>query len=71
MEKSMRQTMVKALMAHAKGEIELHKANVEVYMHNPAGIGEHNDIMEAVQCELDKMAAANDRLEMLETYFAD
>jgi hypothetical protein len=40
-------------------------------MHNPAGIGEHNDIMEAVQCELDKMAAANDRLEMLETYFAD
>jgi hypothetical protein len=71
MEKSMRQTMVKALMAHAKGEIELHKANVEVYMHNPAGIGEHSDIMEAVQCELDKMAAANDRLEMLETYFAD
>lgn len=67
----MRQTMVKALMAHAKGEIELHKANVEVYMHNPAGIGEHSDIMEAVQCELDKMAAANDRLEMLETYFAD
>lgn len=67
----MRQTMVNALMAHAKGEIELHKANVEVYMRNPAGIGEHSDIMEAVQCELDKMAAANDRLEMLETYFAD
>jgi len=67
----MRQTMVKALMAHAKGEIELHKANVEVYMHNPAGIGEHSDIMEAIQDELDKMAAAHDRLEMLETYFAD
>lgn len=67
----MRQTMVNALIAHAKGEIELHKANVEVYMRNPVGIGEHNDIMEAVQCELDKMAAANDRLEMLETYFAD
>jgi hypothetical protein len=68
---TMRQTIVNALTSHAKGEIELHKANVEVYMRNPAGIGEHSDIMEAIQCELDKMAAAHDRLEMLETYFAD
>jgi hypothetical protein len=68
---TMRQTIVNALTSHAKGEIELHKANVEVYMRNPAGIGEHSDIMEAVQCELDKMASAHDRLEMLETYFAD
>ena len=67
----MRQTIVNALTSHAKGEIELHKANVEVYMRNPAGIGEHSDIMEAIQDELDKMAAAHDRLEMLETYFAD
>ena len=27
--------------------------------------------MEAIQEELDKMAAASDRLEMLETYFED
>jgi hypothetical protein len=35
------------------------------------GIGEHSDIMETIQGELDKMASAHDRLEMLETYFND
>ena len=35
----------------------------------PAGIGEHSDIVEAVIAELDKMAAAADRLEMIEKYF--
>ena len=37
----------------------------------PAGIGEHSDITEAVMAELDKLAAANDRLEMIEKYFGD
>jgi hypothetical protein len=35
----------------------------------PAGIGEHSDVVEAVIAELDKLAAANDRLEMLKVYF--
>tara|TARA_A200000159_G_C7182485_1_gene280173 strand:+ start:475 stop:669 length:195 start_codon:yes stop_codon:yes gene_type:complete len=61
----MREQMIKALLAHAEGEVALHKANVEVYLANPAGIGEHSDIMEAVQAELDKMATANDRIEMI------
>jgi len=58
-----------ALIKHAEGNIELHKANVEVYLDNPAGIGEHSDIMEAIQAELDKMAIHIDRLEALEAYF--
>ena len=32
----------------------------------PAGIGEHADITEAVMAELDKMAAAQDRIDMLD-----
>jgi hypothetical protein len=47
----------------------LHKTNVDVYLKGPMGIGEHSDIMETIQGELDKMASAHDRLEMLETYF--
>ena len=35
----------------------------------PAGIGEHSDVTEAVIAELDKMAAADDRIEMLKKYF--
>ena len=34
----------------------------------PAGIGEHSDITEAVIAELDKLATADDRLEMINKY---
>ena len=58
-----------AALAQAKGELVVHKANIQVYQTMPAGIGEHSDITEAVIAELDKMAAADDRIEMLEKYF--
>ena len=55
----------------AEGEIAVHLANIEVYKTMPAGIGEHSDVTEAVISELDKLAAADDRLEMLNKYFKD
>ena len=58
-----------AALAQAKGELEVHKANIQVYQTMPAGIGEHSDVTEDVIAELDKMAAAHDRIEMLEKYF--
>ena len=61
--------LLKAALAQAKGELEAHKANILVYQTMPAGIGEHSDITEAVIAELDKMSAANDRIEMLNKYF--
>lgn len=51
---------------HARGDLERAKTNILVYMHNPAGIGEHSDVVEAIQSELDKMAIATDRLDMIE-----
>tara|TARA_R100001460_G_scaffold5216_1_gene14631 strand:+ start:1758 stop:1976 length:219 start_codon:yes stop_codon:yes gene_type:complete len=65
----MKQEMVDVLREHAKANINLHKANINVYLKNPSGIGEHSDIMEAMQAELDKMAMHEDRLEILDTYF--
>ena len=65
----MREQLLRAMLAHAQGEIEKHKANVNVYLEHPAGIGEHSDVTEAVIAELDKMAAADDRIEMLKKYF--
>ena len=52
----------------AEGELEVHKTNIAVYQTMPAGIGEHSDIVEAVMAELDKMAAAHDRIEMIDKY---
>ncbi len=58
------------VLAHAHGEIEKHKVNVNVYLENPAGIGEHSDITEAIQVELDKIARYHDQVEVIEKYFA-
>ena len=38
----MRNQIVSALLAHAQGDIQKHKMNVEVYLKNPVGIGEHH-----------------------------
>ena len=45
----MREQLLRAVLSHATGEIEKHKANVNVYLEHPAGIGEHSDITEAIQ----------------------
>ena len=61
----LRQNLINAAKKHAEAEIELHKTNIEVYMEKVVGIGEHSDIVETIQKELDAMATAHDRLEML------
>ena len=65
----MRKQLLSALLAHATGEIEMHKANVEVYLNNPVGIGEHPDVTQAIQEELDKIARWHDQVEVIKTYF--
>ena len=62
---SMRKTIINALKAHAMGDIKKHLANIEIYLENPAGIGEHSDVMEAIQVELDQVAKYHDQLEVL------
>ena len=65
----MREQLIAALKAHAQGEIAMHKANIEVYLRNPVGIGEHPDLTQAMQEELDKIARWDDQLEVLNKYF--
>jgi hypothetical protein len=65
----MRDQILEAARKHAEGEVAVHKTNIEVYLANPAGIGEHSDVTEAVIAELNKLAEADDRLEMLNKYF--
>ena len=65
----MRTTLLKALLSHAKGHLEKHKANVEIYLENSVGIGEHSDVMEAIEKELDMVAKYHDQIEILQKYF--
>jgi len=61
--------IIEALKSHAQGHIDKHKMNVKIYLENPAGIGEHSDIVDAIEHELMEMAKYDDQLEMIEKYF--
>lgn len=67
----MRNLLIKAFKSHAEGHIDKHVANVEVYLKNPAGIGEHSDIMEAIEIEIEQIAKYDDQLEMIKKYFPE
>ncbi len=64
----MRDKLIKALLSHAQGDISKHLANVEVYLTNPAGIGEHSDIMEAIEHELNQVAKYQDQVDIIKKY---
>ena len=59
-----------ALKKKLEGDIAVHKTNIDVYMNNTVGIGEHIDIVETVEKELDKLSAAEDKLETLINNFS-
>ena len=61
--------LLKALLAHAQGDIAKHKANVEVYLTNPVGIGEHSNVVEAIEEELNMIAKYQDQIEVIQKYF--
>ena len=65
----MRDKLINAIKSHAQGHIDKHKANVEVYLTNPVGVGEHPDIIEAVEKELKVIAEYDDQLQIIEKYF--
>ena len=65
---NMREKLKSAIIAHATGEIQVHLANVDVYLNNPVGIGEHSDVTDAIQCELDKIARYDDQIEVIKKY---
>ena len=60
---SLRNRMIDALVKHLEGKVAYHKANVEVYLQNPAGIGEHPDVMEALTEEVKQVTEYQDILE--------
>ena len=65
----MKEQLVKALLAHVQGDIQKHVANVEVYLTNPAGIGEHSNIVEAIEQEINEIAKYQDQIDIINKYF--
>ena len=68
---SLRKTILASLVLEAEGIIAKAKSNVEVYLHNPAGIGEHSDVMAAIQEQLDVIAKQEERIDVIDKHFID
>jgi len=65
----MRREILEALRALSVGSIKKAKMNIEVYLSNPVGIGEHPDVLGAIQDQVDVIAKEQERIDILEKYF--
>ncbi len=63
--------LLDALRQKYEGEIAAAKANIYVYTTNPAGIGEHSNIVAAVDSEIEKLTAATDKLSILKINYSE
>ena len=66
-----RSTITTALVADAVGNIAKAKANVEIYLNYPVGIGEHPDVLAAIQEQVDIIAHEEERISVIAKHFGD
>ena len=60
---------MKSLKLQYEPEIAKAKDNIEVYLSNPAGIGEHPDLAAAIDSQIDVIAHAEDKLGVIIKHF--
>ena len=66
----MREMIIENFIKYAEGQIAKRKVNVEVYLEKAVGIGEHSDIMESIETELEQMARYDEQIAVLKKYFS-
>ena len=62
--------LLEALVKKLEGEVEVAKANVIVYTRNSVGIGEHPEVVEAIEAQVEKIATAQEKLDIIKKYFS-
>lgn len=67
--KNLRSEMINAAVKHAEAHIEKHRMNVEIYLTNPVGVGEHSEVMDEIEKQLDEMSRYQDHIDILKNYF--
>lgn len=61
--------MIIALEKKYVSDIAHAKANISVYLNNPVGIGEHPDLVSAIDSQVELIAHASDKLEVLQKHY--
>ena len=63
--KDLGRQMLQALYCKYLGDMEMYRANIDIYLSTPAGIGEHPDVLGAMDEMVERMAGVRDKIETL------
>jgi len=66
---NLRDDILKNQITYYNGLIAKHQQNVEIYLNQPVGIGEHSDVMAAIEGEVTAIAQAHEKIEVINHYF--
>ena len=58
--------LLEALVEKLNGDIAKHKANIRYMIENPSGVAEHPDMIETIESEVEKLAAAIEKRTTIE-----
>ena len=61
--------LLEALVQRLEGEVAVHKANIQVYMQSATGIGEHPQVIEAIEMEVAKLSEAQEKIDTIDRHF--
>ena len=64
----MRIAILNALEAKYEAQVAEAHATIKIYLENPVGIGEHPQHIDEVDKQFEKIAAAQEKLEVLEDF---
>ena len=67
----MKSRILDALRLKYRGEMEFHRMNIDIYLKNPVGIGEHPDVLGAIDMEVETLAAVTEKLQTLLTEYPE
>ena len=61
--------LIKALAVQYEAEMAKAKANITVYLKSSVGIGEHPDLVEAIDSQVKLLTDADDKLTTLQNHY--
>ena len=64
-----RESMIKALKKRYEADISVAKVTIEIYLNKSVGIGEHPQFVHEIDKQLEAIASAEDKLNMIEKHY--
>jgi len=61
--------LLEALIKKLEGEVAMAKANIQVYQDNPVGIGEHPDVVQAIESQIEVIAGAEEKIDIIRKHY--